>query len=248
MNEFNVYPAIDLRDGQVVRLKQGDPDRQTTYDHSPGAVARRWLNTGARWLHVVNLDGAFQEDDAPNLQGLRHILEEVRKAGGKVQFGGGIRTIEDVDVLLSLGVTRVILGTAAAQNPEMVQELVDRVGTREVAVGVDVKEGVVQVQGWTRGTHLEPITYGTLLRDKGLKWAIYTDVQRDGVGSGLNVKETHHFQKETGLEVIAAGGVSSLDDVRRARRTGLRGVIIGRALYEGDVVLTEALHIAEGGS
>jgi len=245
--EFTLYPAIDLRRGHVVRLKQGDPDRQTMYDPHPGNVARRWLDDGADWLHIVNLDGAFEEKDTPNQQALEHILNEARSADARVQFGGGIRSLEDIQRLLSLDVNRVILGTAAARNPDMVQEAVQSFGEEHIMVGIDARDGVVQVRGWQEETALIPIAFGSQLREKGLTRAVYTDITRDGMSRGLNVKAARVFQENTGLDVIAAGGVSSLEDIQSARDAGLRGVIIGRALYEGQIDLSRALHTIQGG-
>ena len=236
MSNFTIYPALDLRCGQIVRLKQGDPGRQTTYDRYPGQVARRWLKTGARWLHVVNLDGAFGEEESSNLEGLRQILDQARPLDASIQFGGGIRSLDNIESLLSLGVKRVILGTAAAQNPDLVQEAVTLFSAQRIAVGVDVQDDVVRVRGWTEDTDLAPITFGNILKKMGLVWAIYTDIQRDGLAKGLNIPATRHFQEDTGLKVIAAGGVASLNDIRKARKAGLSGSIIGRALYEGEVV------------
>ncbi len=248
MSNFIVYPALDLRGGQIVRLKQGDPERQTTYNRYPGEVARRWLKTGARWLHVINLDGAFGEEKSSNREGLRQILDQARQADAAIQFGGGIRSLEDIESLLSLGVKRVILGTTAAQNPDLIQEAVTRFGAQRVSVGVDVRDGVVQVRGWTEETDLDPITFGKLLKRMGLVLAIYTDIHRDGLARGLNISTTKQFQEETGLEIIAAGGVASLNDIQKARKAGLSGAIIGRALYEGEVDLIQALEIARGGT
>ena len=246
MPEFIVYPAIDLRGGQVVRLKQGDPDRQITFDPSPGRAARRWLGEGARWLHVVNLDGAFGVQGTPNLAGLQQILSAAKKTGSRVQFGGGIRSLQDIEELDNLGVSRVILGTAAARDPGFVQEALTHYSPGTVAAGIDVRNGTVQVSGWTEGTDLDPIAYGRLLKGMGLQWAVYTDIHQDGMGRGLNVEASRRFQEESGLKVIAAGGVSSLEDIQAARQAGLRGVIIGMALYEGEVNLVEALEIARG--
>lgn len=247
MTDFDIFPAIDLRGGQVVRLRQGDPDHQTTYDHHPGGVARQWLKQGARWLHVVNLDGAFGEEDNPNQDGIQEIVKEARQAGAKVQLGGGIRSPEDIDRLLSLGIQGVILGTAAAQNPELVEWALVHYGSDRIVVGVDARGGKVRVQGWTEGTKLEPLGFGRMLRKRGLEWSVYTDITRDGVGKGLNVEAARIFQEETGLNVIAAGGVASLDDIRAARDAGLWGVIIGRALYEGELDLARALKFNRGG-
>lgn len=247
MTEFTLYPAIDLRRGQVVRLKQGDPDRQTMYDSHPGNVARRWLDDGARWLHVVNLDGAFEEQDTPNQQALEQILGAARSAEAHVQFGGGIRSLEDIQHLLSLGVSRVILGTAAAHNPDMAREAVQSFGEEHIVAGIDARDGVVQIRGWTEETALTPIAFGSQLGEKGLTRAVYTDITRDGMSRGLNVKAARIFQENTGLDVISAGGVSSLEDIQSARDAGLRGVIIGRALYEGHIDLARALERFQGG-
>lgn len=246
MTEFTLYPAIDLRRGQVVRLKQGDPDRQTTYDTHPGNVARRWLDDGARWLHVVNLDGAFEEQDSPNQQALEKILAAARSADARVQFGGGIRSLEDIQRLLSLGVSRVILGTAAARNPDMAREAVQSFGQEHILAGIDARDGVIQVRGWTEETALIPIAFGNQLREKGLTMAVYTDINRDGMDRGLNVEVARIFHKNTGLDVIAAGGVSNLEDIQSARDAGLQGVIIGRALYEGQIDLARAIDDFQG--
>lgn len=247
MTEFTIYPAIDLRRGQVVRLKQGDPGRETMYDRQPGKVARRWLEEGAHWLHVVNLDGAFEEQDTPNQQALEEILDAARSADARVQFGGGIRSLDDIQHLLSLGVSRTILGTAAVRNPDIVQKAVQSFGEKHIVAGIDARDGVVQVRGWTEGTALLPIAFGKQLRKKGLIRAVYTDITRDGMNRGLNVSAALIFQKNTGLDVIAAGGVSNLEDIQSARDAGLQGVIIGRALYEGHIDLTQALERFQGG-
>lgn len=244
MTNFTVYPAIDLRGGQVVRLTQGDPDRQTTYNPRPKAAAGRWIEAGARWLHVVNLDGAFGDASPANLQGLEEILQSALPAGVSVQFGGGVRDLQAVQRLLDLGVKRVILATAAARNPELVSQAVDEFGPDSIVVGVDVRENRVQVQGWTQATSFDPLDYGRLMSKLGARWAVHTDISRDGLESGLNVTAVREFQTASRLRTIAAGGVSSLEDIRKARREGLSGVITGRALYEENLDLTRALNSA----
>lgn len=248
MSKLTVLPAIDLRQGQVVRLQQGDPARQTTYKPNPDAVARHWLERGARWLHIVNLDGAFEVEDAPNRRALRRILEQTMPVDANLQFGGGIRTMSDMDRLFGMGINRVILGTAAARNPDLAGEAVRHFGPERILAGVDVRDGKVQVRGWTEGTNLDPLDYGSRLRELGLTLAVYTDISRDGVSRGFNAAACRAFQEQTGLNVIGAGGVATLDDVRRARDAGLTGIIIGRALYEGSVDLAQALDIAQGGT
>ncbi len=240
MSPFTVYPAIDLRAGKVVRLVQGDPARQTVYDDNPAKIARQWLAAGASWLHVVNLDGAFGHQDTNNLQALNAILAAV--AGrGHVQFGGGLRSLDDIERVLSLEAGRVILGTAAIESPDMVAEAIARFGAEKIGVGIDARDHQVQVRGWVRAAGIDPITLGKELARLKVRTAVYTNIARDGVGSGVDVAASQRLAEETGLSVIAAGGVASLADVQRVREAGLSGVIIGRALYEGQVSLEEAL-------
>ena len=243
MEGFTVYPAIDLRAGKVVRLSQGEPARQTVYGDDPAEVARQWLAAGARWLHVVNLDGAFGDQDAENRKALAAILGAMTLPGveGCVQLGGGLRSLDDVARALSLGVNRAILGTVAIEAPDLVGEAVARFGADRIAVGIDAREGQVRVHGWTQQTQLDPVTLGKKLYHFGVRIVIFTNIARDGVGGGVDVAATQHLADATGLRVIASGGVASLADVRRVKAAGLSGVIIGRALYEGQIGLKEAL-------
>jgi phosphoribosylformimino-5-aminoimidazole carboxamide ribotide isomerase len=239
MNAFIVYPAIDLRGGRVVRLAQGDPVQQTVYGDDPGEVARQWLAVGASWLHVVNLDGAFGDRDTKNREALGAILEAIAALGrgGRVQFGGGVRSLGDVERALSLGVGRVILGTAAIESPDLVKEAVVRFGAEKIGVSIDARGNRVRVRGWVRETGVDPITLGQKLYRLGVRTVVYTNIARDGVGRGVDVAATRRLAEATGLRVIAAGGVASLADVQRVQAAGLSGVIIGRALYEGQVDL-----------
>ena len=237
MGPFTVYPAIDLRRGQVVRLKQGDPNRQTIYSHNPADVARCWLQAGAIWLHVVNLDKAFGEASDENMKALQAVLA----TGAKVQFGGGLRSMPDVEAAIELGVQRVILGTAAVDNPEMVQQAVNYFGTERVAVGIDTRQGQVQVRGWVQDAKISSMTLAGRLSDYGVTMIIVTDISRDGMGQGVNLALARSLEQQTGLAVIASGGVTSLKDVSRVHQAGLQGIIIGRALYEGQFTLEEAL-------
>jgi phosphoribosylformimino-5-aminoimidazole carboxamide ribotide isomerase len=239
--QFEIYPAIDLRAGKVVRLRQGDPDQQTTYADDPERVARQWLEQGTRWLHVVNLDGAFGEIDDANQKALRSILELADGFGAKVQFGGGLRSDRQITSVLGLGVDRIVLGTLAVENPDLVRQAIQAYGAEHVAVGLDARQGLIQVRGWKEGTPLKALELASQLNDWGLKWLIFTDIARDGVGTGLNLEVTRHLARASRLKVIASGGVSSLEDVRQARRAQLAGVIIGRALYEGKLDLKAIL-------
>jgi len=237
MVDFTVYPAIDLRQGRVVRLHQGDPGRETAYSEDPVAVARGWLQAGARWVHVVNLDGAFGQGGAANL----HALEALVATGAQVQFGGGLRSPAQVQIILELGVSRVLLGTLAAEQPDLVRDLVARHGADRVAVSIDARKGRVRTHGWLQEAGVDPLDLARELRAQGVAVAVVTDIGRDGTERGLNLDLARRVARGSGLAVIAAGGVNSLEDVRQARGAGLAGVIIGRALYEGQITLKEAL-------
>jgi len=241
-----VYPAIDMRGGRCVRLRQGDFAAETVFADDPADAARRWVDEGAAWLHVVNLDGALGEvgADSPNLAALERIL---RVAPAPVQFGGGVRSLEDVARLLDLGVARVILGTVAVRQPEVVAEAVAQHGAERVAVGIDARDGRVTVQGWTEAAETTAPELAARMAALGVRHAIYTDVGRDGMLVGVNVEGTVGLARASGLQVIASGGVASLDDVRalKAREDeGIAGVIIGMALYREAIRLPEALAVA----
>lgn len=232
---FTVFPAIDLRGGQVVRLKEGDPNRQTNYSTDPAAAARRWIAAGARWLHVVNLDGAFGEMDGANQTALRAVLKEANQAGVPVQFGGGLRSTEAIARALDAGVTRVVLGTIIIEQPEVLTDALRRWGAERVAAGLDARDGRVQVRGWQAETPLLALDAAQALKEAGLVWLVFTDIARDGLQTGLNLEATAQLAQASGLKVIASGGVSRVEDVARARSMGLAGAVVGRALYEGTV-------------
>ncbi len=233
--KFTIFPAIDLRNGKVVRLAQGDPDRQTTYGDDPLFWAERWQFEGAEWLHVINLSGAFDEDPNANIVALKTILT----TGMKVEFGGGIREEENIRTALDLGVARVFLGTATVQNPELVDWAIAEYGPQRIAGDIGARDGQVMVKGWQQATPLTVLEVGHRLRDQGVAWCVFTDVKRDGVGTGVDVSSAVELQQATGLQIVGSGGVSTLEDVRRTREAGLAGVIIGRALYEGKLSIAE---------
>jgi phosphoribosylformimino-5-aminoimidazole carboxamide ribotide isomerase len=234
---FTIYPAIDLRGGKVVRLKEGDPARMTSYSDDPAEAAQRWLDTGAEWLHVVNLDGAFGESDHAN----RNALEAILKCGGRVQFGGGMRSLSAIEDVLNMGVTRAILGTIAIENPDVVANALTRFGAEHIAVGIDARDGLVRVRGWKDDSGIKATDLALHMRTLGLATVIFTDIRRDGLGSGLNIPSTRELVEVSGLAVIASGGVHMIADVIAAKEAGLAGCIIGRALYEGTVDLKSAL-------
>ncbi|RJQ28597.1 MAG: 1-(5-phosphoribosyl)-5-[(5-phosphoribosylamino)methylideneamino]imidazole-4-carboxamide isomerase [Peptococcaceae bacterium] len=239
-----IIPAIDLRAGRCVRLVEGRPEQETVYSRDPVAVARRWQEQGARWLHVVDLDGAFA--GAPkNLDVIKEILAGVDIP---VQVGGGIRDIDVIDRLMSLGVSRVILGTAAVLKPQLVADACARYGDN-VLVGIDGRDGRVAVEGW--GVTVEKNTVDLALEVKamGVKRVVFTDIWRDGTLKGPNLAATAELARGTGLKVIASGGVSGADDLReltKLEQYGVEAVILGKALYAGAVTLKEALSIAAG--
>jgi phosphoribosylformimino-5-aminoimidazole carboxamide ribotide isomerase len=243
MNEqkFCVFPAIDLRHGQVVRLKEGDPNRQTAYSNDPAATAERWLSAGATWLHVVNLDGAFEQADGSNRAALQAILEVAAAKGARVQFGGGLRSLEGVERVLELGVSRAILGTLAVEQPEVLAAGLARWGGEQIGASLDARDGMVQVRGWQQATPLSALDAAKSLKAAGLVYLVFTDIARDGLQSGLNMAATTQLAQTSGLEVIASGGVRDAEDIHAARAAGLAGAIIGRALYEGTLRLEEVL-------
>ena len=234
-SDFTVFPAIDLRNGQVVRLKEGDPNRQTNYASDPAGIAARWLDAGAQWLHVVNLDGAFEEADTANQQSLQSILAITSTRNIPVQFGGGLRSLQDAERVIDLGVTRAIFGTAAVRDPELVRQAVQRWGAKRVAVSLDSRDGIVQVRGWQESSNQSAVELGQTFYEMGLRWIVFTDIARDGLQTGVNLGATSRLAQETGLSVIASGGVNVIQDVNAIREAGLPGVIIGRALYEGSI-------------
>lgn len=242
MADFTIYPAIDLRAGKVVRLSQGDLARQTTYGEDPAAMARRWLEAGTRWLHVVNLDGAFGEAGTANA----HAIEQIVATGAQIQLGGGLRTLDDIERVLALGVARAIIGTAAVENPALVPEAIVRFGPERIGVGIDARDGRVRVRGWVDDTGISAIALGQQLRAAGAELVVFTDVARDGVGTGVNIEASVALAQASGLRVIGSGGVASADDVWRVRDARLDGVIIGRALYEGQIDLRALLAQAAG--
>jgi phosphoribosylformimino-5-aminoimidazole carboxamide ribotide isomerase len=250
-----VFPAIDLRRGKCVRLQQGAPEAETVYSEDPVAVARRWAVEGDEWLHVVNLDGTLagrlgsgaNGGQLPlNLQRLRDIAAE---SGMSVQYGGGIRSLEDIDLVLTLGAKRVVLGTIAVRQPELVSAAIQRFGPDRIVVGIDAREGMVSTLGWQEASGVDAVDLGRQMRQRGIEWVVYTDIARDGMLSGVNVSATAILAMQTGLQVIASGGVASLDDIRALREVescGVAGVIIGKALYTGDISLAEAVAVAAG--
>lgn len=245
MSTFIVYPAIDLHAGKVVRLMQGDLSRETIYGDDPSEFVRRWFAAGAEWIHLVNLDGAFENQEAANLAALKGIMrvQQSEFPDRKIQLGGGIRTLDMAKSVLQMRIARVILGTLAASQPSMVEQAVNQFGAEQVAVALDVKDGQICIRGWVESTPYTLEEFASKMAFAGVRTLIYTDVARDGTSAGTNLEKACHLAEETGVEIILSGGVATLRDIQAARSAGLAGVITGRALYQGAFSLQEALSV-----
>ena len=237
---MDLYPAIDLRAGRVVRLSQGESHRETRYHDDPVAQAELFVAAGARWIHVVDLDRAFGGGD--NLATVRAIVERVG-ASVQVQVGGGLRTTEAILTVLNLGAARAVLGTAVVTEPALVGAVVALAGPERIAVGLDTRAGKVAIRGWVDVTELDALDVCRRVLTEGVRTIIYTDVGRDGMLSGPDIAGAVALQG-LGASVIASGGVGALTDVRAVHAAGLAGVIIGLALYEGKFSLEDALACA----
>jgi phosphoribosylformimino-5-aminoimidazole carboxamide ribotide isomerase len=235
-----IYPAIDLRHGRVVRLVEGDPQQETVFSEDPLETALRWKESGAEWLHIINLDGAFS-DGGLNLEMISRL---VSATGLKVQFGGGIRSLDDAArAITEAGVTRVVMGTPVVREPAVAGEAIQRFGVEALAVALDAKDGRVSTHGWQQQSEWTPIGLGQFFAEMGVKHALYTDINRDGKLHGPNVRACADLAEQTGLSVIASGGVSTLQDIiaLRGAHPGITGAVIGKALYTGAVSLGDAL-------
>jgi len=232
-----LYPAIDIRSGRVVRLSQGEATRQTVYGEDPAAVAEAFVAAGARWIHVVDLDRAFEEGD--NEPAVRRVIQRV-SGRAAIQAGGGFRTLGLVRRGLNLGLSRVVVGTAAATEPDFLRALAADVPVERLAVGIDARDGKVAVRGWIETASLTAVELARRAVDAGIHTLIYTDVARDGMLQGPDVSGALRL-KDEGAAVIVSGGISSLADLQRAAEAGLSGAIVGRAIYEGRFDLPQAL-------
>jgi phosphoribosylformimino-5-aminoimidazole carboxamide ribotide isomerase len=234
---MHLLPAIDLRRGRVVRLSQGEAHRETVYGDDPLAIAERFAAEGAAWIHLVDLDRAFGEGDNTALIGrvIAGLGDRLR-----VQAGGGFRTLAAVERMLELGAARVVIGTAAVRSPELVPAALARAGAERLAVGIDARAGIVAIRGWREqsGERVDDVARRVI--GEGIRTLVYTDVARDGMLEGPDVAGAAAL-RALGAEVIASGGVATLDDVRRVRDAGLAGAIVGRAIYEGRFTVREAV-------
>jgi phosphoribosylformimino-5-aminoimidazole carboxamide ribotide isomerase len=238
---MQIIPAIDLKDGRCVRLRQGERNTASYYGDDPFVTAQHFAASGAAIIHVVDLDGAFSGTSTNRL-----VVERiVKESGVAVQVGGGIRSEQDVEELIDSGVLRVILGTLAAESPATVSRLVDRFGSK-ICVGIDARDGVVMKQGWEANTNLRALEFALAIAKSGVERIIYTDIKRDGMLTGPNIEQTVALARATGLRVTASGGVSSLTDIemlRDSKEPRVDSVIVGKALYESRFTLEEALQL-----
>ncbi len=253
---MQIYAAIDLKNGKCVRLKQGDPAAETIYGEDPAAMAETWETIGTDWLHVVNLDGAFGDPDkaAKNINALQAILDRVSVP---VEFGGGLRSPDDVKRALDLGVSRVVIGSMAADRPRQMLDILGEFGPEQIALGLDVRNGQVATHGWRQLAGTSALDLVKTIQTAGLKHVIYTDIARDGMLQGVNLEAAVALAQAGSaapnpaqrFKVIVSGGVAGLDDVKAVKANeagGLEGLIIGQALYTGWVDLSEAMQVAHG--
>lgn len=233
---LTIYPAIDMRGGNCVRLLQGDYDKETIYGDSPFDMAQRFAADGAEWIHMVDLDGA---KDGKRVND-RFVIEAAKRLNVKVQIGGGIRSEEDILHYLENGITRVIIGSIAVSNPQFAIEMIQKYG-EQIVVGIDAKNGYVATHGWITTSEVKAVELSKRFADAGAETFIFTDIATDGTLLGPNIAAVCEMAEVTGKNVIASGGVSSLADLRALNAEGVRGAIVGKALYENRFTLNEAL-------
>ena len=238
---MQLYPAIDMKNGQCVRLKQGKFKEITVYSDSPEKVAAYWESQGATFLHLVDLDGALAGYSV-NEDAIRRIVAAFSKP---IEIGGGIRTEEAIERMLNLGVSRVIIGTKAVQNPLFLRDAVTHFGADRIVAGVDAKNGLVAIEGWEKVSEITASDLCGQMKENGVRHVVYTDISRDGMLTGPNVEATKALTEATGMDIIASGGMSSMDDLRRLHEAGVKGAIIGKALYENRINLKEAVEAFE---
>lgn len=239
-----IFPAIDIRDGKCVRLFKGDFNQETVFSDKPEEMAEKWQAEGAEFLHLVDLDGAL----AGKSQNLATVKKIIAAVNIPVELGGGIRTMENIDEVLALGVKRVILGSVAVKNPELVKEACAKYGER-IVVGIDAKDGIVAVDGWGVSGNVDVITLAKEMAKARVKTIIYTDISRDGTLAGVNVEATAKLARESGINIVASGGVKSTADIKALlpyEKDGIEGVIVGKSIYMKTLDLAEAIEIGRG--
>ena len=243
---FEILPSIDIRGGNVVDLYQGDFNRETVYADTSEEVAQRFIASGAHWIHIVDLDGS-RDGSGANRALIRQIATVAAPAGAKLELGGGIRSLEAIERALADGMTRVIIGTAAVEQPDMVTQAIDRFGAEAIVVGIDSRGGMVATRGWTAASQLPATTLAQQMIERGVVRFICTDITRDSTLTEPNFEALADLARAastSGASVIASGGVTTVDQVRRLRSLGLEGAVIGSALYAGKLKLEDALSAA----
>ncbi len=234
-----VYPAIDIRGGKTVRLVEGDFDQETAFDGDPAEAARRWEALGAEWIHIVDLDGARD-----GVRANQDAIERIRGAvSTRLQLGGGLRTLEDLHEVKAIGIDRMVIGSAAIRDPEMVERAIDEYGAA-IAVGLDARDGKLAAEGWRDQTDMDALGVARRFAGAGLAQVIFTDIRRDGRLEGPNLEALSEMVDGLSIEVIASGGIGSLSDIRHVRECGASGVIIGAALYHQRLSLADAITVA----
>lgn len=238
-----IIPAVDIKGGRCVRLLQGREDSETIFSDDPSAMAARWEAEGAELLHVIDLDGAFRKSPQ-NIEAIKRILDRVRMS---IQLGGGIRSMETISMFIGMGVSRVILGTEAIKNPRLVEQACQAFPGK-IIVGIDARNGMVAIEGWTQTTEQQAIVVAKGFEDYGLAGIIFTDIHKDGMQTGPNIAETEQLAESVSIPIIASGGVSDINDIKALlplERLGVEGVITGKALYSGTLNLKQAIEVAQ---
>lgn len=238
---MKLFPAIDIKNGQCVRLRQGKFEDVFVYSDTPIKIAKQWEASGASFIHIVDLDGALAGHSVND----EVIKEIVSKVNVKIQVGGGIRTIKDIENKLALGVERVIIGTKAVKDPNFVSEAVNIFGADRIVIGIDAKDGMVAIEGWEQVSDFQAISLALQMKKCGVKTIVYTDISKDGMLQGPNIPHTKDMAVATGLDIIASGGISSVKDLEMLKDAGIYGTIIGKALYENRVDLKNAIALFE---
>ena len=233
---MQIYPAIDIIDGKAVRLTQGRFDNVEVFNDDPVSAAEQWIQKGATYIHLVDLDGARH--------GKTYVIDIIKNIKAKfdipIETGGGVRTMQDIDDRIEAGVSRVIIGTAAVKNPELVKAAVEKHGTK-IALGVDAKNGMAAISGWEEVSEISAVDLCLKMKSFGIKDVIYTDISKDGMMSGPNIESTKELIEKTGMDIIASGGVSTMQDLENVQNIGAAGVIIGKALFNGALDLAEVI-------
>ncbi|MGB9672524.1 MAG: 1-(5-phosphoribosyl)-5-[(5-phosphoribosylamino)methylideneamino]imidazole-4-carboxamide isomerase [Anaerolineales bacterium] len=241
MTNFTVFPAIDISHGSVVRLEQGRSDREIVYGNNPLEAAKRWIELGAKWLHIVNLDGAFGLQNSENFVAIKNAVAFARENYVSIQLGGGMRSLAQVESALQMGVERVILSTLAIEHPGELKKALDNFTAAHLMVAVDCMDKVVYSHGWRNKSAFGLVEFVQWLEQIGIRIILLTDIARDGTLQGINLPMLREVLSSSNLEVILGGGVAQLSDVQQAKAAGARGVVIGKAIYNGNIDLKLAL-------